>query len=181
MHAIHGWKQLRHRMTNVRGRKMRRGLSRVDVLRYSSDIQVSTIIILYSHPLQHIFPGTSFFYCFGFSWAVYGKGNGWIFQPNWNTKEHGYCHPLQGSKCRNRTLRHGVKGLRKELSFLFLKSGCAGMGFNARLSAAHFVFDSSWNFGGRWLLSCPVALITVAGLQSAALWSTRWMMMIIQL
>ena len=25
----------------------------------------------------------------------------------------------------------------------FLKSGCAEMGFNARLSAAHFVFDGS--------------------------------------
>ena len=37
-------------MINVRGRKMYLGLSGTDVLRYSSDIQVSTIIILYSHP-----------------------------------------------------------------------------------------------------------------------------------
>ena len=40
-------------MTNVRGRKMRRGLSRADVLRYSSDIPVSTIIIL--HTLSSIY------------------------------------------------------------------------------------------------------------------------------
>ena len=61
----------------------------------------------------------------------------------------------------------------KEVSFLFLKSGGAEMGFNVRLSAVRFFFEGSWYFGGRRLFSCPVALITAAGLQSAALWSTK--------
>ena len=77
MHPVCGWKQLRHRMPNMRGGKIRRRLSRADVLRYSSNTQVSNstiiIITLYSHPSHRIFLDTSFFCCFGFSWAVYGK------------------------------------------------------------------------------------------------------------